>query len=71
MSTNKNAYEIAETYTARYGQTVTEAEKKKRITAFGIKKDAGLGSGINPLKGVMNLIFLSNKSILCYKLTML
>jgi SPP1 gp7 family putative phage head morphogenesis protein len=39
---NKNAYEIAETYTARYGQTVTEAEKKKRITAFGIKKDANL-----------------------------
>ena len=39
---NKNAFEIAETYTARYGQTVTEAEKKKRITAFGIKKDANL-----------------------------
>ncbi len=28
---NKNAYEIAETYTARYGQTVTEAEKKKGL----------------------------------------
>ena len=34
---NKNAYDLAENYTSSYGSTVTAAEKKKRITAFGIK----------------------------------
>ncbi len=35
---NKNAYVVAENYT----NTTNAADKKKRITAFGIKKDANL-----------------------------
>ena len=53
---NKNAYDLAENYTSSYGSTVTAAEKKKRITAFGIKKGANLktwekGASTKNLKG--------------------
>ena len=53
---NKNAYDLAENYTSSYGSTVTAAEKKKRITAFGIKKGANLktwekGASTKSLKG--------------------
>ena len=53
---NQNAFDLAENYTSSYGSTVTAAEKKKRITAFGIKKGANLktwdkGASTKSLKG--------------------
>ena len=53
---NQNAFDLAENYTASYGSTVTAAEKKKRITAFGFKKGANLktwekGASTKSLKG--------------------
>ena len=54
---NKNAYDLAENYTtAGYGSSATAADKKKRITAFGIKKGANLktwdkGASTKNLKG--------------------
>ena len=53
---NQNAFDLAENYTSSYGSTVTAAEKKKRITAFGFKKGANLktwekGASTKSLKG--------------------